>query len=53
MHPSRTSGAPVAYSSTNDVSDTYLTVGAGYRYVARRQKELDPVVNIVLTQVCL
>ena len=44
MHPSSTSGAPVAYSSTGDVSGTYW---AGIldsmpwirMYVARHQKE--------------
>ena len=33
MHPSSTSGAPVAYSSTGDVSGTYwayLAVGPGF-----------------------
>ena len=44
MHPSRTSGAPVAYSSTSDVSGTYRAGIFGSRpwirmYVARNQKE--------------
>ena len=44
MHPSCTSGAPVAYSSTGDVSDTYWEGILGGRpwirmYVARHQKE--------------
>ena len=44
MHPSRTSGAPVAYSSTGDVSGTYRAELLGSRpwirmYVARHQKE--------------
>ena len=33
MHPSRTSGSPVVYSSTSDVSGTYLAVGPGFRYM--------------------
>ena len=44
MHPSRTSVAPVAYSSTSDVSGTYRAGILGSRtwiwmYVARYQKE--------------
>ena len=44
MHPSRTSCAPVAYSSTGDVSGTYRAGILGSRpwirmYVARHQKE--------------
>ena len=44
MHPSSTSGAPVAYSSTSDVSGTYWAGILGGRpwirmYVARHQKE--------------
>ena len=43
MHPSRTSGAPVAYFSTGDVSGTYRAGILGSRpwirmYVARHQK---------------
>ena len=43
MHPSSTSGAPVAYSSTGDVSGTYWAGILGGRpwirmYVARHQK---------------
>ena len=43
MHPSSTSGAPVAYSSTGDVSGTYLAGILGGRpwilmYVARHQE---------------
>ena len=43
MHPSSTSGAPVAYSSTGDVSGTFWA-GIGGRpwirmYVARHQEE--------------
>ena len=44
MHPSRTSGAPVDYSLTSDVSGTYMLGILGSRplirmYVARHQKE--------------
>ena len=44
MHPSRTSGAPVAYSSTGDVSGTYRPGILGSRpciwlYVSRHQKK--------------
>ena len=44
MHPSRTSGLPVAYSSSGDVSGTYRAEILGSRrwirmYVARHQKE--------------
>ena len=44
MHPSSTSGAPVAYSSTGDVSGTYWAGILDSRpwirmYVARHQKE--------------
>ena len=44
MHPSSTSGAPVAYSSTGDVAGTYRAGILGGRpwirmYVARHQKE--------------
>ena len=44
MHPSSISGAPVAYSSTGDVSGTYLAGILGgmpwiRMYVARHQKE--------------
>ena len=44
MHPSSTSGASVAYSSTGDVSGTYLAGILGGRpwirmYGARHQKE--------------
>ena len=44
MHSSSTSGAPVAYSSTGDVSGTYWEGILGGRpwirmYVARHQKE--------------
>ena len=44
MHPSRTSGEPVAYSSTGDVSGTYRAGILGSRpwirmYVAHHQKE--------------
>ena len=44
MHPSSTSGAPVAYSLTGDVSGTYWAGILGGRpwirmYVARQQKE--------------
>ena len=44
MHPSRTSGTPVAYSSTGYVSVTYRAGILGSRpwirmYVARHQKE--------------
>ena len=43
-HPSRTSGAPVANSSTSDISGTYMAGILGSRpwirmYVARHQKE--------------
>ena len=46
MHPSRTSGAPVAYSPTSDVSGTYRAVILGSRpwiqmYVAHHQNELE------------
>ena len=45
MHPSRTAGAPVAYSSTSDVSGTYRTGILDSRpwigmCVARLQKEV-------------
>ena len=48
MHPYRRSGAPVAYSSTSDVSGTYGAGIFGSRpwirmYVARHQKELGTV----------
>ena len=53
MYPSRTSGAPVAYSSASDVSGTYRAGILGSRpwilmYVARHQKEqeLGPVVDV-------
>ena len=53
MYPSRTSGAPVAYSSTGDVLGTHRTGILGSRpwirvYVARHQKEqeLGPVVDV-------
>ena len=44
MYPSRTSGAPVAYSSTSDVSGSYRTGIFGSRpwilmYVAHHEKE--------------
>ena len=44
MHPSRTSGTPVAYSSTGDVSGTYRARILGSRpwirmYAAPHQKE--------------
>ena len=44
MHPSSTSGAPVAYSSTGDVSGTYWAgILSGrpwiWMYVARHQEE--------------
>ena len=44
MQPSRTSGAPVVYFSTGDVSGTYRSGLLGSRpwirmYVARHQKE--------------
>ena len=44
MHPFRTSGAPVAYSSTGDISVTYRAGILCSRpwirmYVARHQKE--------------
>ena len=44
MHPFRTSGALVAYSSTSDVSGTYRACILGSRpwirmYVTRHQKE--------------
>ena len=44
MHPYRTSGAPVAYSSTGYVSDTYRAETLGSRpwirmYAARHQNE--------------
>ena len=42
MHPSRTFGTPVAYSSISNVSGTYRAVILGSRlwmYVARYQKE--------------
>ena len=44
MHPSSTSSAPVAYSSTDDVSGKYWAGILGDRpwirmYVARHQKE--------------
>ena len=50
MHPSRTFGAPVAYSSTWDVSGTYLAVGPGFRCMlpairrlgSGRQHSVDP-----------
>ena len=53
MYPSSTSGAPVAYSSTGDVSGTYWAGILDSRpcirmYVARHQKEqeLGPVVDV-------
>ena len=44
MHPSRTSGAQIAYSSTSDITGTYRAGILGSRpwirmYVARHQKE--------------
>ena len=44
MHPSRTSGAPVTYSSNSDVSGKYRAWILGswpriWMYVARHQKE--------------
>ena len=49
MHPSRTSGAPVAYSSTSVVFGSRHWI---QMYVARHQNELVPVVNVALPRVC-